>query len=654
SLAEGCSLSRPATFAAGVFDVGPDAGAGPQLVRLPDWTHLALVVGGLPLALEAGEIVEHRRVLDLRQAILWREWRQRDPAGRVTRLRFLRLASLADRHLLVQAVLITPENYSDTIHVESRVEWPVEPGGGTVGRGAAGDGAPDVLVRTTSRGVGVVVATGGEMRTGRGERVERVREPGPRGIVERWAWSAGIGETTLLVRLAIVYTSREDENPAGAAARHLARAWHDGLERLLDAHVAAWSARWSVADVRVAGDEADQRALRFAGYHLISAANPEDERVSIGARALTGEAYRGHVFWDTEIYLLPFYTLTDPPAARALLMYRYHTLPAARERARALGYRGALYAWESADTGEDVTPSSAVTPGGEVVPILTGEQEHHVSADVAYAVWHYWRATGDDRFLLDAGAEILLDTARFWASRGRFEADGRYHIRCVIGPDEYHEGVDDNAYTNLMARWNLERGADVARLIADRWPERWRALAERLGLSPEEPEAWRRVAAAIETGFDPRTGLFEQFRGFFDLEDVDLAAHGPCAVPIDVCLGRERTRRSQVIKQADVVALQVLLWDSFPREVHEANFRYYEPRTAHGSSLSPAFHALAAARLGDTVLAERYFRQAVEIDLAERMSSAAGGVHMATLGGLWQAAVLGAAGMRLTEDGLAF
>ncbi len=657
SLAEGSSLSRPATFAAGVFagvfDVDPETRTGPELARLPDWTHLALVVGGLPLALEAGEIVEHRRVLDLRQAILWREWRQRDPAGRVTRLRFLRLASLADRHLLVQSVLITPENYSDTMHVESRLQWPADPGGESHEPGRD-DGAAALLLGTTGRGVTVAVALAGEMQTGRGERVEQAREPGPRGVVERWTWHAGIGETARLTRLAVVYTSRDGEAPDRAAVQHLARARDDGIERALDAHVTAWSARWSVADVRVAGDEADQRALRFAGYHLISAANPEDERVSIGARALTGDSYRGHVFWDTEVYLLPFYTLTDPPAARALLMYRYHTLPAARAKARALGYRGALYAWESADTGEDVTPSSAVAPDGQIVPILTGEQEHHVSADVAYAVWHYWRATGDDRFLLDAGAEILLETARFWATRGRLEADGRYHIRCVIGPDEYHECVDDNAYTNLVARWNLERGAEAARLVADRWPERWRALAERLRLSPEEPEAWRHVAAAIETGFDPRTGLFEQFRGFFGLEDVDLAAHGPCAVPIDVCLGRERTRRSKVLKQADVVALEVLLWDCFPREVHEANFRYYEPRTAHASSLSPALHALAAARLGDTILAERYFRQTAEIDLADMMGNAAGGVHIAALGGLWQAAVLGIAGMRLVEDGLAF
>ncbi len=653
SLAEGISFSRPATFAAGVFDADPDGGTGPALALLPDWTHLGLLVGGSPLSLEEGEILEHRRVLDLKQGILWRDWRHRDPAGRITRLRFLRLASLDDRRLLLQVAVVSPENHAGVVAAEGRLEWPAghDGPGGATGQAREGTG---LLRWTTSRGVTVAGAVAGEMRTSREEPVERGVEAEGRGLAERWTWEAGIGETASVRRIAAVCTSRDPEPPDRAALRRLDRALTDGAGRLVASHVEAWRARWEAADVRVAGDEAAQRALRFAGYHLIAAGVPDDERASIGARALTGHAYKGHVFWDTEIYLLPFYVFTDPPVARALLMYRYHALPAARDRARALGYRGALPAWEAADTGEDVTPSSAVTPGGRVVPILTGEQEHHISADVAYAVWQYWRATGDDGFFLDAGAEILLETARFWASRGRLETDGRYHIRRVIGPDEYHEEVDDNAFTNVMAGWNLERGAEAARVLADRWPERWRLLTERLRLAPEEPETWRRLAAVIETGFDPRTGLFEQFQGYFGLEEIDLATHEPCGAPIDVCLGRERTQRSKVIKQADVVALSVLLWDHFPREVHEASFRYYEPRTAHGSSLSPAFHALVAARLGDAALAERFFRQTAEIDLADNMGSAAGGVHIGALGGLWQATVLGIAGMRLGEDGLAF
>jgi trehalose/maltose hydrolase-like predicted phosphorylase len=231
--------------------------------------------------------------------------------------------------------------------------------------------------------------------------------------------------------------------------------------------------------------------------------------------------------------------------------------------------------------------------------------------------------------------------------------DGRYHIAQVIGPDEYHEGVDDNAYTNVMAQWNLERGVEAVHLLQERWSQRAVEVLARLQMKSAEPEQWRMIAERLYTGLDPRTGLFEQFRGYFDLEPIDLAAYEPRTAPMDVLLGRQRIQRSQVIKQADVVLLLALLWERFPPSVREANFRYYEPRTAHGSSLSPAVHALVAARLGDEDLAERYFRQGASIDLANNMGNAASGVHMGALGGLWQAAVLGCAGMALRPDGLA-
>ena len=288
-----------------------------------------------------------------------------------------------------------------------------------------------------------------------------------------------------------------------------------------------------------------------------------------------------------------------------------------------------------------------IAPDGQIIRLLTGEQEQHISADVAFGVWNYWQATGDDRFLVEAGAEILIETARFWASRAQREEDGRYHIRGVIGPDEYHETVDDNAYTNGMAQWNLEVAAEIADLVAKRWPEPWQALSRRLGIEPDEPRRWPDMARDLYTGFDERTGLFEQFRGYFDLEEIDLAAFVPRTAPMDVLLGRERIQQSKIIKQPDVVMLVHLLWDRMAPGVRKANFEYYEPRCAHGSSLSPAIHATVAARLGDTALAERYFRQAAEIDLADNMGNAAGGIHAAALGGLWQAIVLGFAGLHL-------
>jgi len=422
--------------------------------------------------------------------------------------------------------------------------------------------------------------------------------------------------------------------------------------QVLAAHESAWAARWHESDVHVEGDAYAQRALRFAVYHLISAANPEDEKVSIGARALTGDTYLGHVFWDTENYLLPFYTFTWPAAARALLMYRYNTLPAARAKAIRLGFAGALFAWESADTGEETTPEMIVGPDGRSVAVLSGLLEQHISADIAYAVWQYWLATADAGFLLAAGAEIVLETARFWASRPQLESDGRYHIRNVIGPDEYHEHIDDNAFTNVMARWNLERGLEVAELLARRWPDDWQALSTLIGLHPAEVVRWGDVAARLYTGVDPATGRIEQFQGYYGLEDIDLEQYTGRTVPMDVVLGRERTQASQVVKQADVVMLLALLPDQFDLGVQESNFRYYEKRTGHGSSLSRAMHSIVASRIGDPKLAERYFRETAATDLEDTTTGIAGGVRIAALGGLWQAAVIGFAGLGLVDDGL--
>jgi len=658
SLAEGSELSAPATFVAGIYGRRSEPGAVPALVTAPDALRLRLVVEGEAVALDHGETLEHRRALDMRRGVLWRVWRHRTPAGRITRIRERRLASLADRHVLLQVVELVPENYGGRIELESRIDvavpvqpLAVPPPALTPVPDASGAASPARLA-LRAEGTGAVVAFAVDSSLDAdGRRLAPQIEASGSSVVERWSFTAEIGRPCRLTRVIAVHTSRDAASPAAAAAEHVARLGAAAAERIQRAHVAAWRARWQGADVVIDGDDDAQRAVRFACYHLIGAADPGDERVSIGARLLTGGVYMGHVFWDVEVYMLPFYIYTPPPSARALLMYRYHTLPAARAKARALGWRGALYAWESALTGEETTPSAVVAPDGVVVPIRNGEQENHISAAVAYGVWQYWRATGDDAFFLDAGAEILLETARFWASRGEWGEDGLYHIRHVIGPDEYHEDVDDSAYTNVMAQWNLERGLEAARLLRERWPERWRVLEDRLGIEPGEPESWGDIAAAMYTGFDPDTGLFEQFRGYHDLEEGDLSALEPSAGPADILLGRERTMRSKVIKQADVVLLLYLLWDRFPPEVRRANFRYYEPRCANGSSLSPSIHALVAARLGEMELAQRYWRQAAEIDLANNMGNAAGGVHGAALGGLWQAAVFGFAGLRFGERG---
>ena len=288
-----------------------------------------------------------------------------------------------------------------------------------------------------------------------------------------------------------------------------------------------------------------------------------------------------------------------------------------------------------------------------MVTILTGKREHHISADIAYAVWQYWRVTGDDAFMLAAGAEILVETARFWTSRAQVERDGHAHIRQVIGPDEYHEMVDDNAYTNAMAIFNLERAADTLAILQRERVADWQRLSARLGLTEKESGEWRALAGELVTGFDPATKLFEQFAGYFRLEEVDVAAQQGCAMPIDICLGPERMRRSKAIKQADVVALSALLWDKWP--VRRARGELPLLRTSHrtwqlAEPRAPRSCRRPARRRGACA---NYFRQAAEIDLANNMGNAAGGVHMGALGGLWQAAVFGAAGLSAREDGIA-
>jgi trehalose/maltose hydrolase-like predicted phosphorylase len=650
SLEEGSDFSAPATFVAGVFFHPEPPGAVPELMTFPNWAGMKVWVNGSMLTMTKGEVLEHRRILDLKHAILRREWRQSDPDGRITRFRSLRLASLADRRLLFQQVVLTAENYCLSLKIESSIElgpgfdpqllddWKHE----------SRAECPNFLPLTLRLSEGQVAAEfciASQVLPMEAHRVERRVEMQARRLVESYRIQAGAGAQCEFRRFVSVSRVRGNEYVPRAVA-HARAAVSAGISATLAAHKSEWQARWRAADVLVDGDEPLQKALRFAAYHLISAANSEDSYSSIGARALTGHAYKGHVFWDTEIYMLPFFTATHPATGRALLEYRYHTLPAAREKAREAGYRGAMYAWESADTGEEVTPPVAITPMGEVFPVRNGAMEVHITADITYGIWQYWKATGDNRFLLDFGAEIVLEGARFWASRGSLEADGLYHIRHVIGPDEYHEDVDDNAFTNLMAAWNLRRAVEIANLLEKRWSDRWSDLKDRLHLTESEVTLWPKLADVMATGFNSESLLFEQFTGYFSKEQVDLKKFEPRSAGVDVILGHKRVQQTNIVKQPDVLMAIYLLWDELQPEVRKANFLYYEPRTAHGSSLSPSIHALLAARLGEMELAQRYLQQSAEIDLSNNMGNAAGGVHAAAIGGLWQAAVFGFAGLQ--------
>jgi len=471
--------------------------------------------------------------------------------------------------------------------------------------------------------VRVAGSTGGMAAAAVQTRLRRPRRPE----------GAGAGGS-VLDRVA-AYDADPDALPDPSAAVDAAtRSATVGFDRLLAEHRRAWASRWEDADVVLEGDDGLQSDVRFALFHLMASVADTDES-PVGARGLSGMGYGGHVFWDADTFVLPFLAATHPEAARSMLEYRLRRLQAALDAARTSGRAGARFPWESAHTGRDVTPTRARDRSGRVVPIRTGQLEEHIVAEVAWAACCYVDWTGDEEFARGPGRRLLVETARYWASRIRSEPDGRAHIYGVVGPDEYHEPVDDNAFTNVMARWNLRRAAEAAGTGG--------------GDDDGERRRWIGLADALVDGYDADTGVYEQFAGFGRLEPLMIAEFAPRRpIAADLLLGRERTRGAQVIKQADALMIHHLLPDEAVAGSLEPNLRYYEPRTAHGSSLSPPVHASLHARARDFDRSLESLRIAARMDLDDLTGSTAQGLHLATMGGTWQALAFGFLGLRPT------
>ncbi|HWO72587.1 MAG TPA: glycoside hydrolase family 65 protein, partial [Dehalococcoidia bacterium] len=473
--------SLPRTYVAGLYAHRPGPPPLSALVPAPNAFPIRLTVDGVRLDISQGEVRQHARLLHYREGSLRSLWRQRLPDGREVGLESVRFAAMNTRQVAAQLLRLRFDRASE-------VEFALEEG--------ADSGSLTPLADTPQ-----VWVAGGGHRFVACLRVLQVAIDGR--PASDWIDAAGLPVSFAcqrelsLVLLTAYGLGEEPERVRTAAASALSEARGSTFPALLSRHGGLWESRWQASEIVVEGDEEAQKALRFAVFHLNGAARPGDAAVSIAARGLTGDGYLGHVFWDTEAFILPFFTFTWPEVARSLLEYRVRTLPAARAKAQRLGFRGAFYAWESTDTGEESTPPYALGPHGEVIAIRNGDLEKHVSAAIPYAVWRYWLATHDEDFLLRGGAEVMLETARFWASCARLEPDGQFHIRHVIGPDEYHEDVDDNAYTNYMARWTIERAIDTARLLSERHPPEWRDLAAKTGLTDQELADWERVASAL-------------------------------------------------------------------------------------------------------------------------------------------------------------
>jgi kojibiose phosphorylase len=607
--------------------------------------------------MDQGSLLDYRRELDLRTGVLSRQVRWQSPQGKTVEIHFERFASLADEHVLGLRCRVIAIDFTGSIEFRAGLSGLMDNAGWVhwewVDQGRAGSQGAYLLVQT--RATKILVCEAFQLNITAGEAA----------ACQYWdsQWMPTIaarvdirpGEPVVAEKLVTVFTSRDTSDPQPAALEALKSAAGQGYAALRAASEAAWAEEWEQCNVTIAGDDQADRGLRYSLFQLLIAAPRRDDRVSIAAKTLSGFVYRGHVFWDTEIFVLPFFIYTRPEIARNLLMYRYYTLPGARRKARQNGFEGAMYAWESAATGDETTPRWVPLPdGAELVRIWCGDIEHHISADVAYAVHHYWQVAGDDQFMRDFGAEIVLETARFWGSRVEWnEAEGYFEVNNVIGPDEYHDHVDNNAFTNILARWNIETALELLEWLRARFPEKAAELENRLEITPDVLTHWQEVIDRLYLGYNPQTKLFEQFEGFFQRKDVDLRDYEPRSRSMQVVLGIEGVQDYQILKQPDVLMMLYLLRWKYDRETLKTNWDYYTPRTdlTYGSSLGPAVQAALAARMGEIQAAYQHFIHAVRTDLEDVRSNAGEGVHAATAGGLWQAAIFGFGGLEITPEG---
>ncbi|MBF2065089.1 MAG: glycoside hydrolase family 65 protein [Calothrix sp. C42_A2020_038] len=655
---EGYPGDCPATFINGVYD---DVAVGKtELANVPSWLPLVIKIAGSTFRLDVGKVIGYERCLDMRLGLVSRDIRWQAPTGHTIDLHFERFISLADQHIMAIRVSIMSVDFTGDISVGTYFDeadnqgvnhWEI------LSQGLSKQNTDNYIwlhSRTRHSNIELGMATKLVLES---EKVGVVEES-CLGLTKIFACVPG--QTICLEKIVTIFTSREVENPLVCACIWLKKA--PNYTTLLAAHIAAWEQVWQNSDIVIEGDSQAQVSVRFSLFQLLAAAPYRDNKVSIPPKTLSGFAYRGHIFWDTEIFAMPFFCFTQPQLARNLLEYRYHTLAGARRKALEAGYKGAMYAWESADTGDETTPRWVLSNTGEPIRIWCGDIEVHINTDVAYAVWQYWKTTGDDDWMVCYGASIILETAIFWESRVEWnEARCGYDILDVVGPDENHDRVNNNAFTNIMVKWHLRSALHIWEWLQEKSPNTALHLGQKLNLDDVRCDHWADIQYRLFVNQDAETGLIEQFEGFFDLEDVDLEDYEPRTKSMQALLGIEATNAKQILKQPDVLMLLYLLRNigrqesplPYSPQTLQTNWNYYSPRTDHayGSSLGPAIHAILACDMHQPEEAYTHFLRAALVDLEDTRKNAAEGIHAASAGGVWQAVVFGFAGIRITPFG---
>lgn len=645
----------PGTYISGIYDEA--AAFVTELVNLPNPLNFIITISGEKLDLVAMDVLRHRRILDMKKGTLFRRTLFLNAKKRKFDYQSLRFFSIDDLHLGLMQIYFTPLDDAEDIVVQAPIDTSV------TNRGVLTEGRKKhfqiteidrkkdmnlVLIKTFESKISVGYASSLKIFDGRKEFV--TSETMLKLKVEK-------NKTIRFTKLFVIYTSREikEKKLKAHCINHLHKTLKKEFNELFSLHKKAWLKRWEMADIIIKPDRDLGRALRFNIYHLLIAAPPLNCALSIPARTLTGEGYRGHIFWDAEMFILPFFIYTAPSVAKNMLLYRYNRLNQAKILARERGFKGALFPWESADKGTDVTPPWHKDLDGRIIRIKTGELEQHISLDIAWGVYHYYLTTGDEEFMRKYGFEMIFETARFWASRTEKNKEkDTYHIKGVVGPDEFHEDVCDNAYTNYLAKYNLLTASQLYRENIKSPKGDFKNLIKRLGIDDKEIDFWEEVERKIYFN-KSKDNLIEEFAGYFKKRYIridQLNKHFIPLIPKGISL--KEISSTQLIKQPDVVMLLYLFSDKFDLGQIKRNFLFYDKRNLHKSSLSPSISAIVGWQVGEYAKAYHYFLYSLYADLKNLHGNTSDGIHAANLGGSWQAVINGFCGMRIKDGILSF
>jgi len=656
---------KRACYVAGMFNKSEENEVA-ELPNAPDVLGMKLFFDDDELDLNQMTILDYSRTLNLRTGLGEREVTVKNKDGLRIKLLFKRFVSMDNLHLIAQKIYI--------IAIDADMDFCLSTGinGQMTNSGAQNffegdkrifDGKiMNTVFRTTQSEIDFVISSIVNMQE-ESTSIKVYMERRKIGTEIRTKLKKG--NTLVFEKLSVIHTSRDadaegfsKEQLLDISLQNIREAEKMGFDSLFDQSQSVFMEKvWNNCDVKINSENPfDQLALRFSIYHLTAMTPAHDERMGIGAKGLSGEGFKGHSFWDTEIFCLPFFIYERPEIAKSLLKYRYHLLPGARQKAEGGNYRGAQYPWESAwiDDGE-VTPVwgwvNVFT--GEPVKIWTGLIQIHITSDVAYAIEEYYQATNDICFMKEMGFQIIFETAHFWASRLEYnEILDRYEINDVIGPDEYKEHVNNNAFTNYMAHYNMELALRYHGVLKNSFPDVYNRLQKNLDIESITDEIHGKINRLYLP--QPREDLLiPQNDTYLTLREIDLRQFKNQKNVGEILqhYSLEEINQIQASKQADILVLLLLMEDKFDQNVIRKNFDYYEARTLHDSSLSLSTHCIMANRMGNKDLAYSLFEKTTQIDLGPNMKTSDGGIHAAAMGSIWQCAVFGFAGIR-TNSGM--